>query len=361
MSCQKCPCSSCMTEILGSLHIYHMNVTILKMTVRLENTYNKVYNLRKEVHKRMQTELANSIDVTVSKARYDSACKKLLSDKQILAWILKCTVKEYQDCEIKDIIEKYIEGTPEVAEVLVSPGETNSNITGMNSEDTVFNEGKITYDIRFQAVYPKSNEYIKLFINVEAQSKFYPGYPIPKRGIFYCSRMLSSQYATEFEAQHYENIKKVYSIWICMNPPKKAANTITRYYMEKENVVGAKEDKPEDYDLLSVIMICLGGENLGNYGGVLKLLDILLSEEKTPETRKEMIKRDYGIIMTQDMEKEVNSMCNLSEGLIEKGIEKGARKTAENMLRDGMEIEKIMKYTGLTREEVNEIKRGINL
>lgn len=122
-----------------------------------------------------QTSLANSIDVTNLQAQYDEACKKLLSNEQILAWILKTTVKEFETCSIEDIAQKYIEGTPEVSKVLVNPGETNVNITGLNNEDSVFREGKITYDIRFQAVYPKSGKYIKLFINVEAQKNFYPG------------------------------------------------------------------------------------------------------------------------------------------------------------------------------------------
>ena len=51
-----------------------------------------------------------------------------------------------------------------------------------------------------------------------------------KRGIYYCSRMISGQYETAFTNSHYENIKKVYSIWICMNPPKNRENSITRYY-----------------------------------------------------------------------------------------------------------------------------------
>ncbi len=54
---------------------------------------------------------------------------------------------------------------------------------------------------------------IRLIINIEAQNDFYPGYPLIKRGIYYCSRMISAQYGTEFKNSHYENIKKVYSIW----------------------------------------------------------------------------------------------------------------------------------------------------
>ena len=40
----------------------------------------------------------------------------------------------------------------------------------------------------------------------------YPGYPIIKRALYYCSRMISFQYGSEFTEAHYEKIRKVYSI-----------------------------------------------------------------------------------------------------------------------------------------------------
>lgn len=84
-----------------------------------------------------QTSIADNIDVTEMHARYDEACKTLLSSKVILAWILKSTVKEFAQSSINDIAGKYIEGTPQVSKLLVNPGESNAKILGMNSEDTV--------------------------------------------------------------------------------------------------------------------------------------------------------------------------------------------------------------------------------
>ena len=49
----------------------------------------------------------------------NEACKRLLANKQILAWILKNCVEEFRDYSIKEIAEKYVEGTPEVAEKAV--------------------------------------------------------------------------------------------------------------------------------------------------------------------------------------------------------------------------------------------------
>ena len=67
----------------------------------------------------------------------------------------------------------------------------------------------------------------------------------------------------------YENIKKVYSIWICMNPPKSRENSITRYYIAEENLAGSVKERKADYDLMAAVMICLGKE--GDSGTDLKV------------------------------------------------------------------------------------------
>ena len=65
--------------------------------------------------------------------------------------------------------------------------------------------------------------------------------------------MISAQYGTEFTNAHYEKIKKVYSIFICMNPPKNRKNTISKYSIKEDNVVGTtkeeKENEKEKYNI----------------------------------------------------------------------------------------------------------------
>ena len=48
-----------------------------------------------------------------------------MANKQILAQIMKGCVNEYSDCTVDDIVEKYIEGTPEVGSVGVHVDDTN--------------------------------------------------------------------------------------------------------------------------------------------------------------------------------------------------------------------------------------------
>ena len=275
----------------------------------------------------INTTIAKNICVADEKASYDAACKRLLSEKIILAWIMKNCLEEYRDCDVDEIAEKYIEGTPQVGEVAVAPDESHrsSMIQGTGNEDTSLTEGIVTYDIRFLATAPVSGELIRLIINIEAQNDFYPGYPLIKRGIYYCSRMISAQYGTEFTKSHYEDIKKVYSIWICMNPPKNRENSITRYYITEENLVGSVKERKADYDLMAAVMICLGKEE-DSKADVLKLLNVLLSTDTDSKDKCQILEEDFHIEMTQTLESEVSLMCNLSKGVEERGIQKGIQK-----------------------------------
>ena len=303
---------------------------------------------------KLETTLSKNIRIADDKSKYDEACKRLLAEKIILAWIMKSCLEEYKEYDINEIAEKYIEGNPQIANIAVAPDETNTPIIrGLNTEDTTMTEGTITYDIRFLSYIPNSDEKIQLLINVEAQNDFYPGYPIIKRGIYYCSRMISAQYGTEFIDSHYEKIKKVYSIWVCLNPPKKWQNSITRYRITEENLIGNVKQKKQHYDLMTAILVFLGDTKNENYKGVLKLLNTLLSANTSVQKKKQILEEDFQIQMTQQLEREVTDMCNLSKGVEEKGRKESMIEIAKRMLVDGMlSIEKIAEYSGLSIDEV---------
>lgn len=300
-----------------------------------------------------KTTMAQGLHSTDDSAGYDAACKRVLSEKAILARIMKACLVEYRDCPVRDIEEKYIEGQPQVSSVPVLPDEEGSVISGLDTEDKSVHEGTVTYDIRFRAIAPDSGELIGLIVNVEAQNNFYPGYPLTKRGVYYCSRMISSQYGREFTGPHYEKLKKVYSIWICMNPPKNRENTITRYRLTEEHLVGEAVEPVQNYDLLSIVMLCLGGPDGENYDGVLRMLDVLLSHETSEAEKRRILQDDYDIQMTRAMESEVSVMCNLSKGVMEKGIAKGMEKGRAEGMEKGilMSIRSLMETMGWTLDQ----------
>ncbi len=51
--------------------------------------------------------IAKNIRVADEKAGYDAACKRLLSEKIILVWIMKNCLDEYRDCDVEQIPDDF--------------------------------------------------------------------------------------------------------------------------------------------------------------------------------------------------------------------------------------------------------------
>ncbi len=300
---------------------------------------------------------AKGISGKGKKALYDASCKRLLSIKIILAHILKSCLDEFKDYEPYDIAEKYIEGEPQISEVAVHQDEAEV-ITGMNTESSSVNEGTVRYDILFYAYVPVLDETVKLIINVEAQNKFKEKYSLLKRAVYYCSRLISSQYASEFNDESYNGIKKVISIWICPTPPADKHNTITRFSLTAENFVGKAKYNINEYDLMEIVMVCLGGkQGSENYDGIIKFLDVLTSMEYNKAEKENIIKNEYNIRITKEIESEVLGMCNLSDGIWDKAWGEGKNKATLDAIRNIMETLKVTLNQALDALKIPEDER----
>jgi len=164
-----------------------------------------------------------------------------------------------------------------------------------------------------------------MYINEEAHNAFWPGYPIIKHGTYYGCHIVSSQYGTEFTDSEYDKIKKVYSIWICPSPPKKYEKNITVYHTVEENVTGNVHELEENYDIVRIVMACLGKpEDTPN--DLLKLLYVLLVSDCTPDEKCKILETDFSIPMTAKREKEVSDMGNLGDFVESRGIKKAWNK-----------------------------------
>lgn len=299
----------------------------------------------------MRNEFARNLDLAQAKIQYDEQCKKVLGDKNVLSWILQRTVREYAGMNREEIM-KCIEGEPEIGSRRVNPGETNaSQITGMANEDKVNEEGTIFYDIRFFAWIPKSREKIRLIINVEAQKKYHTVYSLTTRGVFYGARMISAQLGTEFEIPEYDKIKKVYSIWICMNAPQYIGNAISEYKLEKTDLIPGIPDRRKEYDKLSVVMVCLNTKK-ETEDQFLGMLQTLFNTELAEKEKKERLEQEYEIQMENGFGKELSLMCNLSDTVEERGIQKGIEKGIEQGMEKGIEKGKLEMLFSLVRDHV---------
>ena len=223
------------------------------------------------------------------------------------------------------------------------------NIEGLSNTSQEIGEGEITYDIIFYAITPDKQR-TKIILNIEAQNKYSPGYDLVTRGIFYGARMLSSQLDREFKDSNYNDIKKVYSIWICKDVPLYARHTITEYKITPHNLWG-NFDRTVRYDLLSVIMIRLGDSDQ-EVNPLIKLLDTILSERLSVSEKTEILEKDFGIQKDYDKNGGLNIMCNLSASIEEKGIQKGMLLTLYTLYQNNsISLETALQSASMTETE----------
>ncbi|SDZ77839.1 nuclease [Selenomonas ruminantium] len=301
--------------------------------------------------------------------QYDLAAKRILSERAVAAYLLKGTVPEFKEASLADIADKYIEGEIKVSSVPVNPGKTNAaskpqKIKGLRNEAGDPTEGWITFDVVFHAVAPKTGERIRLIINLEAQKTFSESklkYLLMKRAVFYASRLISSQKETEFSGSDYSGIKKVYTIWICMESPVEKS-VINHYRLTERQVFGKYKEPQENYDLLNIVMVYLGQGPVRNR--MLSMLQVIFQETtKSAEEKSEILKKKFDIEVTSEMEEELRTMCNLSEGIYERGMSQGMARGAEtktieiikNLWKKGMDIDFIKDVTSWTEEQIMKV------
>lgn len=314
--------------------------------------------------------------IEAKQARYDISCKRLLSVKSILARILGCLLAEYRGCPFDEIAAHCIEGSPLIGVATASgkPVGGVARVRGMRTEDVDLTAGAVIYDMAFRALVPPlepeggrgrngPREQPELIVDVEAQDDFHPGYPLTKRALYYCARLLSDQRGTEFSGSRYGSLKKVCSIWICTKPPKGRRGTVAWYELgERAFPAHAPGFDHAQYDLLSVVMVCLGDHDTGEREGVpglINLLTVLLSREVGREEKLRVL-AEYNIEVTADLESEVSHMTSTVEDILidgwnkgmSEGLEKGRAEGHTRGLTDG--LKNLMRSTGWPLEKAME-------
>ena len=309
----------------------------------------------------MNTEIANAVNAAGDKAQYDTRVKRLLAQKSILAHILVKTIDEFKGMKPEDVV-KYIEGEPSISVVPVEPGLANmektdaagQRIVGLNTENAEINEGLVRFDIIFYV--RMKNGLSQIIVNIEAQKDEPTEYKILNRAIFYVSRLISSQKERDFENSSYDDIKRVYSIWVCMNMDE---NSMSHVHLTKEDLIGFYEWKG-DLDLLNIVMLGLA-KNLPEHDETYelhRLLGALLSQELTIDEKLNIIGNEYDIPIEENFRKDVSVMCNLSQGIKEDGIAIGEAGLIMKMYKNGFTAEQIASATDKDIEEVKVIIAG---
>ena len=309
----------------------------------------------------VDTELKNAINASDKIAQYDDLAKRLMGNKIILAHILVKVVDEFKGMNPKDVIH-CIEGDPFISAIPIEPGLTNAlkekngeRIIGFNSENVERYEGLIRFDI---VCYVRLNDGLaQIITNLEAQKDEPSGYDILNRAIFYASRLVSSQKERDFVKTNYNDIKRVFSIWICMNMKENSMNYI---HLTDDKLLGSYQWKGRR-DLLNIVMIGIADElpERDEQYELHRLLGALLSKQLSIEEKINIVETEYDISMDENIRRELGSMCNLGEGIRDNAI----ADVIMNMYKKGYPLEQIAEIVEKSIEEVKTviIKRGVVL
>ena len=225
----------------------------------------------------------------------------------------------------------------------------------MDTENSEINEGMIRFDIIF---YDRMKDGLsQIIVNVEAQKAEPSSYDILNRAIFYVSRMISSQKGRDFVKSNYNDIKRVYSIWICMNVDE---HSMSHIHLTKDDIIGSHNWKG-DIDLLNIVLLGLA-EDLPKKAEkyeLHRLLGALLSSKLKVDEKLDIIGNEFQIPLENDIRKDVSEMCNLSQGIedraYERGTANGLAKAVLRMYKKVYSIEQISDTLDMDIKEVQDI------
>ena len=238
--------------------------------------------------------------------------------------------------------------------VPVEPGMTNiekeengQRIVGMNTENVEINEGLVRFDIIF---YVRMKDGIsQVIVNLEAQKDEPTSYHILNRAVFYVSRLVSSQKERDFVGTNFNDIRRVFSIWVCMGMDE---SCMAYVHLAKDDLLGSYPWKGR-LDLLNIVLIGISNElpEHDEKYELHRLLSTLLSAELTVDEKLGIIRTEYSIPVDDKLRKDMSAMCNLSQGI----RDAENVKIIMNMHRKGYTLEQIAECVEKTIEEVEAV------
>ena len=156
-------------------------------------------------------------------------------------------------------------------------------------------------------------------------------------------------------------------------PAEKSA--INRYQLKEQHLLHRYKEPCQNYDLMGIIFVYLGNSKVKDQ--LINLLDLMFKSSKNASEKIATLHNDFGIDLTQEEEGDLEAMCNLGEGIYEDGLMKGKQEGWEKgrkegrkegrregklelaleMLKDGMALEKVAKYSKLSLSIIKELAK----
>ena len=193
----------------------------------------------------------------------------------------------------------------------------------------------------------------QIIINLEAQKDEPTNYHILNRAVFYVSRLVSSQKERDFVKTNYNDICRVFSIWVCMNMDE---NSMAYVHLAKDDLLGSYQWKG-GLDLLNIVLIGIANElpEHDDKYELHRLLSTLLSMELSVDEKLGIMEKEYSIAVDDRIREDVSAMCNLSQGIREKATDNALAGVIMNMHKKGYTSEQIAEIVEKSVREVEAI------
>ncbi len=177
---------------------------------------------------------------------YDSRFKDIIRNSTVLSKIIKDNVDGMGDLTLDEI------------KSCLDIEEDGKTVKGRNTEFGSMDNGEIRVDSLFDVRLPDGNGHIDLIVNVEAQWRSNPGYSLAKRAEYYIGRLVSEQKNTYFSNDDYDGLRKVYCIWMILNPNRRDWNKVIRGRMVTEVINGTPDMNDPVFDTYNITFINVG-------------------------------------------------------------------------------------------------------
>ena len=131
----------------------------------------------------------------------------------------------------------------------------------------------------------------------------------------------------------------------------------------------------QNYDLMGIVFVYLGNSKVKDQ--MMNLLDLMFKSRKKASEKITVLHTDFGIDLTREREGDLETMCNLGEGIYEDGLMKGKQvgweegraegrkegraegklELALELFKDGMALDKVAKYSKLSLSIIEELAK----
>lgn len=178
--------------------------------------------------------LTNSDDL-----RKDTFAKRLFRCPEIIAWLVKTCIPEFQKMKPSDILNDWLSksemriGTDPVTQDVV-----RRSVPAVGTEDKSVTDGTVFYDFRTELSLPETlDNTSQLILNIEMQKDYKNWLVILKRVIYYLCRLISRQPGELMDGKEdYSRLCRVCSIWILPAVPKRLANRVLHLHQIMEDM-----------------------------------------------------------------------------------------------------------------------------